>query len=190
MQTAFKIFCGLGNPSTVAPADSLHNLGFMAVDQYALDSLKVPAWEKLDEAEICILAGLVLVKPLFEDINSSGVAVRRVLDSLQMEPKDLVVIHDDIDLAPGKVKVAQSDNNPRHNGIKSIKQELSSSDFVQLKGGIGRPSDRSISILSWVKDKMADSMKPIVEKLVIKLASALDNLRSEGLASTQSKFNL
>ena len=186
--SAIKIICGLGNPETVAPRESLHNIGFFAVDSYALDTATLPAWELVDDALVCEIAHphgtLLLAKPLFQDINFSGVPIRKLLDRHRLEPAELAVIHDDLDLALGRIKITRADDSPRHNGVRSVKAELSESKFIQIKGGIGRPP-AGTPTLEWVKGAFPESMTSAVRELSEKLGAAARTLKDLGLEAAQ-----
>jgi peptidyl-tRNA hydrolase, PTH1 family len=187
-----RLICGLGNPPEVAPAESLHNVGFMALDLYALNELTTPEWRNVEGGLACTIGepgnSIELFKPLHEDINHSGIPLNKVLTELEVHPRNVVIVHDDIDLAAGKIKIKEGPSNDRHNGLRSIAEELGTTDFIRLKGGVGRPHDKSQSVLSWVKDQMPPEMKPVVASLVERLAKTIADIKNFGLAAARNKI--
>jgi len=175
-----KLVCGLGNPLTVAPELSLHNVGFMAVDELAREYSADPnqvSWRETDSA-MCLDVNLAevsftLVKPLHIDINSSGVPVRALAQEYNCKPENIIIIHDDLDVSLGQVKFKQGVSSDRHNGVKSIKEELQSENFLRIKGGVGKPSNKEISLLDWVKGPIEENMLPHIIKLVSELCDIL-----------------
>jgi peptidyl-tRNA hydrolase, PTH1 family len=131
---------GLGNPG---PDYRLtrHNVGFLFVDFLAgrvNGDFQATKWEaQLLRCSIC-RRRVFLVKPQ-TFMNRSGRSVAAFARFYSIEPARLIVVHDDIDMAPGRVKVVAGGGSGGHNGIKSIVQYLGSADFVRLKIGIGRP---------------------------------------------------
>lgn len=138
-QTDFVIV-GLGNPG-LAYNDTRHNAGFLIVDELARRWGCTLASEKW-HARFCRLdrwgRGIALLEPL-TFMNLSGKAVAEFVQFYKIEPKALVVIHDDIDMAPGRLKLVCGGGSGGHNGIKSISQSLGTGEFFRLKFGIGRP---------------------------------------------------
>jgi PTH1 family peptidyl-tRNA hydrolase len=187
---SYKLICGLGNPETVAPRDSLHNVGFFAVEQFALSEASMPDWRQIDDALVCKLdtqsGPVILAKPYFPDINSSGIPLLAVMRDHGIAPSEVVVVHDDMDLDLGRIKLAAADNNPRHNGIKSVKQALGK-DFLQVKAGVGRPPNKGANIIEWVAGRMPDSMLGPVQALSQRVAGVLGELRKLGLPAAQAK---
>lgn len=114
--TQFKLICGLGNPIEVAPAESLHNVGFKTLDQACIfEGISFPEWQEIGNALVYTLESynglLYFAKPMSGDINNSGVAIRDLLQTFKLTPDELAVIHDDISLPRGKIKIASSDKS-------------------------------------------------------------------------------
>ncbi len=138
-QTDFVIV-GLGNPGQPY-TDTRHNAGFLVVDELARRWGCTLATEKW-HARFCRLdrwgRGIALLEPL-TFMNLSGKAVAEFVRFYKIEPTSIVVIHDDIDMAPGRLKLVYGGGAGGHNGIKSISQSLGSGEYYRLKVGIGRP---------------------------------------------------
>lgn len=135
-----KIIVGLGNPGA-RYALTRHNLGFIVVDALG-DELGA----KVSRRSCQALTGtatfkgerLLLVKPQTY-MNRSGESVSEVLNYMKAEPSDLVVVHDDIDLPLGGIRVRKSGGGGGHNGLASIIASLGTGSFVRVKLGVGRP---------------------------------------------------
>lgn len=134
------LIVGLGNPGAEYAA-SRHNLGFMAVDAVAASTSGDVAWQKKFGGEIALvtLAGTscLLLKPLTY-MNLSGEAVGKALRFYDLSPADVIVMHDDIDLIAGRIKVKQGGGHGGHNGLKSIDAHIGK-DYWRVRLGIGRP---------------------------------------------------
>ena len=187
-----RIICGLGNPPHVAPEDSLHNLGFQALDRFVLEQATLPAWRNVGDALVCEIGstdrGLLLVKPLHIDINSSGVPLRRLAAEFACDPSRIVVVYDDVELPPGSVRIKSGSSSDRHNGVRSIAAELQSGAFTRIRGGVGRP-EAGTGLLDYVKGKMPERMRPVVAELTARLARAVDVVWREGVQRAQNMFN-
>jgi PTH1 family peptidyl-tRNA hydrolase len=144
---------GLGNPGPKY-ARNRHNIGFMVADELAR---ALPAWKagKLGaETTTGMVAGtkVVLAKPM-EFMNLSGFAVQRTLAFHSIEPDHLIVIHDEIDLDLGIVRLKQGGGHGGHNGLRSIMEQLGSGDFLRVRMGVGRDPNKppgSKDAAAWV----------------------------------------
>ena len=135
-----KLIVGLGNPGDKYQG-TRHNVGFDVIDALArqeglkLTDQKLRAdftiWRVGDEK-------VLLVKP-YTFMNLSGEAVLPLMSYYNISPDELVVVYDDLDLEPGKLRLRQSGSAGGHNGVKSIIEMLGTQDFKRVKIGIGRP---------------------------------------------------
>jgi PTH1 family peptidyl-tRNA hydrolase len=158
------LFVGLGNPGK-AYAGNRHNLGFMAVEAIAR-AAAAPAFRARfqGQASEIALAGerVVLLLP-HTYMNESGRAVGEAARYLKIEPQDIVVFHDELDLPPGKVRVKTGGGNAGHNGLKSITAHIGA-DYRRVRLGIGHPGDRAL-VHNYVLGDFAKSDTPWVEAL-------------------------
>jgi PTH1 family peptidyl-tRNA hydrolase len=135
------LIVGLGNPG---PQYELtrHNAGFLALD-YVADQcgwlLNAEKWHGICGSGWLGEHRVFLVKPQ-TFMNRSGECVARFADFYRIGPENTLVLHDDLDLPSGKIKIAAKGGAGGHNGIRSLIQHLGSADFVRVKIGIGRPS--------------------------------------------------
>lgn len=131
-----KLIIGLGNPGEKY-AKTRHNLGFVLVDQMAaMQKLKWKAFKDGELAEIPGPEKVFLYKPL-NFMNNSGIQVRTVVDYYQVPMDQLVVVCDDVYLAPGSVRIRQGGGDGGHNGLKSLLQHLPDHNFWRVRLGAG-----------------------------------------------------
>ena len=183
---------GLGNPDSKYQY-SRHNAGFMVIEKLAKALLPVgrseKAWEVKKEfsAEICkVDEKSVLVKP-HTYMNRSGISVKNLMDFYKITVADLWVIHDDIDLPLGKIRIRRGGSSGGHNGVESIIQSLPSEEFIRFRLGIGRgkldvkrTTDINLSrqaiekfVLSPFKDREAGDVKKMIKNTIKTILTAL-----------------
>ena len=137
-----RLFAGLGNPGAKY-AGNRHNIGFMAVDRIAADHGFAP-WRARFQGQVSegMLGGekLVLLKP-GTFMNLSGQSVGEALRFYKLTPADLVVFHDELDLAPGKIKCKQGGGHAGHNGLRSIHDHIGEA-YARVRLGIGHPGHK------------------------------------------------
>lgn len=137
-----KLIVGLGNPGTKYAANR-HNIGFMAVDQIAADHGFSPWKSKFQGATADGRLGdmrVTLLKPL-TFMNLSGQSVGEAMRYLKLTPDDVIVLHDELDLAPGKCRVKLGGGHAGHNGLRSIHQHIGA-DYHRVRLGIGHPGHK------------------------------------------------
>jgi PTH1 family peptidyl-tRNA hydrolase len=136
------LIVGLGNPGEEYDR-TRHNAGFMVIDRL-LENFPAGRFEKRHTAESFVYAGSFKGKPLslqkpLTFMNLSGKAVAPIARKLGLKPEEILVIHDDLDLPVGKMRLKCGGSDGGHNGLKSIIAELGSASFKRLRIGIGRP---------------------------------------------------
>ena len=136
-----RLIVGLGNPGSEY-ADNRHNLGFWFVDRLARD-LKI-TWRAQGKffGHVARQDDLWLLKPS-TFMNRSGQAVAALARFYKIEPAEILVTHDELDLQPGGIRLKQGGGNGGHNGLKDIQASLASPDFWRLRLGIGHPGERN-----------------------------------------------
>ena len=138
-----KLLIGLGNPGARYHRNR-HNVGFMAVDAIA-EVHDAGPWRRRfqgEAAEAHIASGKVLLLKPQTFMNESGRAAGEAARFFKLTPADIVVFHDELDLAPGKVKVKQGGGHAGHNGLKSLTAHCGA-EFWRVRIGIGHPGDKS-----------------------------------------------
>jgi PTH1 family peptidyl-tRNA hydrolase len=134
-----KIIVGLGNPGNEYQ-DTRHNIGFMTIDKLAKElTAETVSWKEDGKfnALVAKIGEVLLVKPI-TFMNSSGIAVSSIMRYYKLTPSDVWVIHDDMDLPIGKIRIRQKGSSAGHRGIDSIIAELKTDVFVRFRLGIGR----------------------------------------------------
>src|SRR4030095_7308386 len=102
-------------------------------------------------------------------MNVTGAPLKGLLREYQLSPDDLILVHDDLDLEPGRLRIKQSGGHGGHNGIRSVIDALGTSEFLRLKIGIGRPApgqDSAEYVLEAVTDKEMEIIEPCLERAV------------------------
>ena len=137
-----QLFVGLGNPGGKYAANR-HNIGFMAMDRIADDHGFAP-WRSKFQAQVTegTLDGekVILLKPM-TFMNLSGQSVGEAMRFYKLTPDDVTVFHDELDLAPGKVRVKQGGGHAGHNGLRSIHQHIGA-EYQRVRLGIGHPGHK------------------------------------------------
>ncbi len=134
-----KIIAGLGNPGRQYE-NTRHNIGFMVVEKLSRElGGSAPGWEESQKHKSLLakIGDILLVKPL-TFVNNSGLAVASVALFYKVRPQDVWVIHDDMDLPLGKIRIREKGGSAGHNGVNSIMVNLKSDQFVRFRLGIGR----------------------------------------------------
>ena len=187
-----KLIVGLGNPGLIY-AGSRHNIGFTVLKSFA-GSLKINF--KTDRS---VSASVVKDKLLQQEVvlalpqtymNLSGIAVKALLKKFKVNPKDLLVVCDDLDLELGKMKIRPQGSSGGQRGLESIMESLGTQDFARLRIGIGRPEssrqqDAAKYVLSGFLRKEKAAAKQIEEDAVSCCLSWVEN----GIVQTMNTFN-
>lgn len=139
-----KLFVGLGNPGAKY-AQTRHNIGFMAVDEIAADHGFAP-WRKKFQGQLCEgklgSHKVILLKPE-TFMNLSGQSVGEALRFYKLSVEDVTVFHDEIDLAPGKIRVKSGGGHAGHNGLRSLHQHIGA-DYDRVRLGVGHPGRKEM----------------------------------------------
>ncbi|RJR28052.1 aminoacyl-tRNA hydrolase [candidate division WWE3 bacterium] len=166
-----KVIVGLGNPGEKY-INTRHNFGFIILESIAREIQQTFSSDEKFKSEIARSDKFILVKPT-TFMNNSGEAVSRILNFYKIQPKDLYVIHDDVDLPFGKIKKQFGASSAGHRGVESIINELGTKEFWRVRIGVGKPVDTRIEIEDWVLTNMLPDeltqvigLVPAVKKLV------------------------
>ena len=184
-----RLFVGLGNPGS-RYAGNRHNIGFMAVDEIARAHATAP-WRRRfqGEAAEAIVGGerILLLKPQTY-MNESGRSVAEAAQFYKIALADVAVFHDELDLAPGKLRVKSGGGNAGHNGLRSITAQCGN-DYRRVRLGIGHPGDKAL-VHAYVLHDFAKAEEPWVEDLCRACADAAPLLAGGEDASFQNKVHL
>ncbi len=192
-----KLIVGLGNPGRIYDHNR-HNIGFMCVSHFArtqgirFDKKQGQARTGTGEA-----AGnkLIVARPQTH-MNLSGESVIRLVNKFNISLNSLIVIHDDLDLPLGKIRLSQGSSSGGHKGIDSIITHLGSQDFTRIRVGIGRPpmiegsaEDREADVVAYVLNDFTTEEKKVITEMIPKVSEAILCLLNEGLTAAMNKYN-
>ncbi len=184
------IIVGLGNPGKKFK-NTRHNVGFSAVNKLA-GNFQFPIFnfQSSSNAEISKgeIAGekVILAKPQ-TFMNESGKAVQKILSNIKDQISNIVVIHDDIDLPVGKIKIVQERGSAGHKGVESIIKSIGNEGLIRIRVGIAPQND--VKAEKVVLEKFSPEEQEILKKTLVKAADALDFLIKNDLEKTMNRFN-
>lgn len=182
------LIVGLGNPGPKY-ADTRHNIGFMVLDALASRTHASSFTQKFKgEVATGRIDGesVALVKPL-TFMNLSGDAVQPAMAFYKATPETVVVVHDDLDLPLGALRLKKGGGHGGHNGLRHI-TELIGADFMRVRAGIGRP-ERQSQVTSHVLAGFSADERVVVDELVARASDAVLTICTRGLTAAQQKFH-
>ena len=188
-QQRLRMIVGLGNPGD-AYAATRHNSGVMVVDHVA-DAYTIPFQRKKFDATfgrgVIERIAVILVKPLAY-MNRSGFPVRNIADYFKISLRDMLVIHDDIDLEFGRLKIKQKGGDGGHKGLKSMIDAFGGRDFTRLRIGIGR-GDPNISVTDHVLGSFNAQETEILKQIMERAQETVVTILSKGTSEGMNRFN-
>lgn len=174
-----KLLVGLGNPGSQYQGNR-HNVGFMFVDRLA-DAEGLTSWRKRFQG--LTVEGrfgserVVILKPQTY-MNESGQSVGEAARFLKIDPADVIVFYDEIDIAPGKLKVKTGGGNAGHNGLRSISSHLGN-DYVRVRIGVGRPAQKdqvaNYVLRDFAKSEHTEWLDPLLDAMAKSVTRLLDD---------------
>ena len=179
---------GLGNPGREY-AETRHNVGFMVAEELARRT--GGSWRGKFSGELAEVRmdgmRLALLQPQ-TFMNESGRSVAAAARFFKVEPEDLLVVHDEVDLEPGRLQVRLGGGLAGHNGLRSVAQQLGTPEFARLRIGVGRPERGDPRP---VADFVLSEFPPEVDvdALVSRAADAVESVAREGLEEAQNRYN-
>ncbi len=191
---------GLGNPGAKY-ARNRHNIGFQVVDELAAKH-GLPAW-KSGKPGGETTAGMVttergrercvLLKPM-EYMNLSGFAVQRTADFHSIEPASILVVHDEIDLDLGMVRLKSGGGHGGHNGLRSIMEQLGGGGFARLRMGVGRdprvpPGADKQAVASWVLSDFPRDQAGVVTAMIQAGCEDIETVLARGIGPAMNQHN-
>ena len=189
MSQSIRLIVGLGNP-TPRYEKTRHNAGFWFVDGVARE-LRVSVRPELRFQGAFgrgdVPGGVMLLKPSTY-MNRSGSAVAAVLGYYKLRPDQLLVAHDELDLAPGVVRLKSGGGHGGHNGLKDIVAHLGTADFLRLRLGIGHPGDRD-RVADYVLDAPNAADGDLIDKAIQRGLLELDDIVRGETARAMNRLN-
>ena len=184
-----KIIAGLGNPGSEY-ANTKHNVGFMFVDALA-DKLGIDGWKTKYDALVAEghmgAEKILLMKPLTY-MNESGRAIGPLLSWYKLEPQDLIVVHDDMDIPAGTVRIRRKGSAGGHNGIKSILYHVGDENFARVRIGIGRPQP-GWTVVNHVLAPFSAEDAPKIREAIQYLLPAVECIVTEDVDMAMNRYN-
>jgi PTH1 family peptidyl-tRNA hydrolase len=187
---AMKLIIGLGNPGKEY-AGTRHNVGFRCINRLAKKhgiSLK----QRGSQAQFGIgeIEGnkVVLAKPR-TFMNLSGNSLKLLIARFKVMSSDILIIHDELDLPLGKIRLYTGGGSGGHKGVESIIDELEGRDFIRIRLGIGRPPEDDPDAVDYVLSDFSPDEDVIIEDTIVKVTEAIQCLLREGMTAAMNKFN-
>lgn len=196
-----KLIIGLGNPGPNHLKDR-HSFGFVVIDRLKKQTGGFSDWQVSEEFKSKVAEGkineekIILVKPQTM-MNLSGSAVKALADYYKISPENIWVIHDDLDLPLGVLRISQGSGSAGHKGVQSLITQLGTKDFVRFRLGI-HPIGQTFfvtffkkltSTKKFVLQKFSKSEESVVEEIIQKTIQAIQLSAQEGIDKAKNQFN-
>jgi PTH1 family peptidyl-tRNA hydrolase len=179
----------LGNPSA-AYAQTRHNVGMWVIERAAARwSIRLAKRGMAHRGSGRLGSELLELAGTLDWMNITGPPLKGLFREFMLTADDLILIHDDLDLEPGRLRIKQAGGHGGHNGIKSVVEALGTPEFVRLKIGIGRPSphqDSADYVLQTFTREDLEVLNPCLDRAV----DALERLIHQGVAVAMNEFNV
>ena len=178
---SIAVIVGLGNPGDKYAA-TRHNVGVWLLERIARTAggtLKAEKKAMGDVAQVALAYHNLRLHRPSTYMNESGQAVRRMLDFYKLEPEQMLVLHDDLDIPPGDVRLKSGGGHGGHNGLRDIIRHCGR-DFLRLRIGIGHPGEKS-QVSGFVLKQPGKAEKQLIEEALPDAERAIEVLVKEGL---------
>ncbi|RDU58130.1 aminoacyl-tRNA hydrolase [Helicobacter sp. MIT 99-5507] len=191
-----KLIVGLGNPG-IRYENTRHNVGFMAIDSYIINSYlqnaknlqNIKSTKEIKfQSHFFKIDNIIFAKPQTY-MNLSGEAIEKIVNYYKI--KDILIIHDDLDLSLGAVKIKFGGNSGGHNGLKSIDNHITNK-YTRIRIGINHPRDvnGSTNVIDYVLQKFSNDELEILKKVFQISNHAIESfINNESLLDLQNKYN-
>lgn len=181
------LIVGLGNPGKKYEG-TRHNIGFALLrDLAAIGRVTLGASNFDGLCGTGTLWGRDVVLLMPETfMNLSGHSVSKAARFYRIPPKNIIVAHDEIEIAPGTVRLKRGGGHAGHNGLRSIDQQLGTKDYVRVRLGVGRPPEQQADVSGWVLSRFSKADQSAVDDLMWRGAEAVEQLIKNDLLSAQN----
>jgi PTH1 family peptidyl-tRNA hydrolase len=181
------IIAGLGNPGRKYTR-TRHNVGFMVIEEVAERHRIAFTEKKAYRSGRGSLSGqdVLLIEPLLY-MNVSGPVVKGVLRKSNSRPRNLIVVHDDLDMETGKLRIRKTGSSGGHKGVESIIQSISSKDFIRIKLGIGR--EAGMPVENFVLSKFKRDELSLIRDAIKQAADAVSLIITDGADKAMNEYN-
>jgi PTH1 family peptidyl-tRNA hydrolase len=188
-QKRVRLVVGLGNPGNTYK-NTRHNVGFMVLDRIAEDFSIALDKQKFDTVfALGSIEGIsvILAKPM-AFMNRSGLQVQKIARYYRILSKDMLVVHDDIDLAFGRIKIKEKGGDGGHKGLRSIIDAFGGGDFTRLRIGVGRP-EAGISAAEYVLGRFTTKENEVLDRIITEARDAVSTILCKGAKEGMNRFN-
>jgi PTH1 family peptidyl-tRNA hydrolase len=195
-KTEVRLITGLGNPGTKY-AGNRHNIGFMCLDHFAHENSlafkRSSSQAKIVEGRIAT-HDIILAKPQ-TFMNNSGVSLGGLVRKFKVKFENLIIVHDDLDLPLGRIRIRLGGSSGGHNGINSIVHHIGNQEFIRVRVGIGRPNGQETGkngeddVINHVLGDFTTEEKAIMQEVIPCVSAALQSLLTGGLTEAMNKYN-
>ncbi len=184
------IIIGLGNPGEQYK-NTRHNVGFMTVDKFAernnfVDFEIQKKFNALVSKGLLNQKEILLLKPQ-TFMNNSGKSAQKLVSTIKDKVEDIIVIHDDIDLPTGKIKIVKERGSAGHKGVESIIKNIGNTNLIRFRIGIGQ--EERTEALKIVLEGFSGLEQEKIDEAVLKSTDALNLFISDGLEKTMDRYN-
>jgi len=184
-----RLVVGLGNPGHVYTR-TLHNIGMWGIERAAARwSIRLTRRGLAHRGSGRLGSELIELAGTLDWMNLSGPPLKGLLREFKLTVEDLIVIHDDLDLEPGRLRIKLAGGHGGHNGIKSVIEALGTPQFVRVKIGIGRPAPGQNSA-NYVLEPVTCEEVQVLEPCLDRTVDALECLIHRGIAVAMNEFNV
>lgn len=186
-----RLVVGLGNPGATY-SKTRHNAGFMVVDEVA-DCFAIAVQKTRPFSDLLYGRGLIdgvdtiLAKPL-AFMNRSGPPIQSISHYYRILCEEMLVIHDDIDLAFGRLKIKTKGGDGGHKGVRSLIQALGRDEFIRLRIGVGRSEDR-INTTDHVLGRFKPEEKEVLGRIIARAREAVVTILTQGTEEGMNRFH-
>jgi len=187
-----KVIVGLGNPGRIFRT-TRHNLGFRVIDKFRKRN-GLPEFKSSKEFNSLLSRGsfnkekIILTKPK-TFMNNSGKAVKLLVRTHALDPKNLIVIHDDLDLPLGKIRVSKAKGAAGHKGVQSIINKLGTKKFFRFRVGILPQQGKPQGVKKFVLKSFTRKEEKIIKRVVEETVEAVEFSLREGLERAMQDYN-
>jgi PTH1 family peptidyl-tRNA hydrolase len=186
-----KLIVGLGNPENEENfANTRHNMGFNVINLLAKKydiEISRTKFNGLYGSGIIDREKVILLKPQTY-MNVSGECIIEFMNFYKISEEDIIVIYDDIDIEPGKIRIRRNGSPSTHNGMKSIVHFLKTENFARIRVGIGKPSENE-DMITYVIGDIPEEEKQKLQEGVAKAEEAMETILQKGIDVAMNLFN-
>ena len=183
------LIVGLGNPEEEY-SKTRHNMGFNTINkisqQYNIE-VKQNKFQALYGSGMIEKEKVILLKPQTY-MNLSGESVKEIVKFYHIKPEEIIIIYDDIDTEKGNIRIRKKGGPGSHNGMKSVVENLNTTDFGRIRVGIGQPENKR-DMINYVIGKVPEEEQKILQEGVNKATEAIEEILKNGIDIAMNKFN-